>query len=248
MSGAIPSLPRECDCYLFMSRRVFIIGGGNFGSQLAKRLAELGSEVLIAEQDPKKVEELSGDGFHVMELDAEDESALMQAGVQNADVVVVSIGNNMQGSIIATLALKDLGVKKIVARAIDDKHAKVLGKVGADIVVLPNRDMAERLAERLMAKVMGERSPVIDDFQIAHICVGSNDFEEGSLADLRLPQKHKITVLLVLRGDKEEDRDVMEATPDLFIRHGDILVVFGRRERINYYEQRYGITKGTETN
>jgi Trk K+ transport system NAD-binding subunit len=131
-----------------MSRRVFVIGGGNFGTQLAKRLAELGAEVIIAEQDSKRMEELSGDGFHVMELDAEDETALVQAGVQNADVVVVSIGQNLQGSIITTLALKDLGVKKIVARAVDDKHAKVLEKVGADIVILPTRDMANRLAER----------------------------------------------------------------------------------------------------
>ncbi|NCC61096.1 MAG: TrkA family potassium uptake protein [Verrucomicrobiae bacterium] len=225
-----------------MSRRVFIIGGGNFGTQLAKRLAELGAEVIIAERNSKRMEELSGDGFHVMELDAEDETALVQAGVQNADVVVVSIGQNLQGSIIATLALKDLGIKKIVARAVDDKHAKVLGKVGADIVILPTRDMANRLAERLLAKVMSERTPVIEDFQIAHICVGEN-FEEGSLVDLKLPQKHKITVLLILRGETEEDMDVLEASPDLYIRQDDVLVVFGKRECINEYERKYGVHK-----
>ena len=225
-----------------MSRRVFIIGGGNFGTQLAKRLAELGAEVIIAERNSKRMEELSGDGFHVMELDAEDETALVQAGVQNADVVVVSIGQNLQGSIIATLALKDLGIKKIVARAVDDKHAKVLGKVGADIVILPTRDMANRLAERLLAKVMSERTPVIEDFQIAHICVGEN-FEEGSLVDLKLPQKHKITVLLILRGETEEDMDVLEASPDLYIRQDDVLVVYGKRECINEYERKYGVHK-----
>ncbi|MCK9316143.1 MAG: TrkA family potassium uptake protein [Verrucomicrobia bacterium] len=225
-----------------MSRRVFIIGGGNFGTQLAKRLAELGAEVIIAERNSKRMEELSGDGFHVMELDAEDETALVQAGVQNADVVVVSIGQNLQGSIIATLALKDLGIKKIVARAVDDKHAKVLGKVGADIVILPTRDMANRLAERLLAKVMSERTPVIEDFQIAHICVGEN-FEEGSLVDLKLPQKHKITVLLILRGETEEDMDVLEASSDLYIRQDDVLVVFGKRECINEYERKYGVHK-----
>ncbi len=225
-----------------MSRRVFIIGGGNFGTQLAKRLAELGAEVIIAERNSKRMEELSGDGFHVMELDAEDETALVQAGVQNADVVVVSIGQNLQGSIIATLALKDLGIKKIVARAVDDKHAKVLGKVGADIVILPTRDMANRLAERLLAKVMSERTPVIEDFQIAHICVGEN-FEEGSLIDLKLPQKHKITVLLILRGETEDDMDVLEASPDIYIRQDDVLVVFGKRECINEYERKYGVHK-----
>ena len=111
-----------------MNRRVFIIGGGNFGSQLGRRLAELGADVTIAERNPKRTEELAREGFHVLELDAEDESALVQAGVQNADVVVISIGENLQGSIITTLALNELKVKRIVARAMDSKHAKVLEK------------------------------------------------------------------------------------------------------------------------
>jgi len=226
-----------------MSRRVFIIGGGNFGSQLAKRLAELGAEVIIAEMDSRRMEELSGDGFHVMELDAEDESALSQAGVQDADVVVVSIGDNIQGSIIATLALKELGVRTVVARAVNNKHAKVLEKVGADIVVFPTRDMAERLAERLMAKVMSERMPVIEDFQIAHICVGG-DFKEGILSELKLPGRYQISVLLVMREEEEcEDRSVMAATPDLFVKCGDIMVIFGRREHINDFEKRYGVIR-----
>ena len=102
--------------------------------------------------------------------------------------------------------------------------------------------MANRLAERLLAKVMSERTPVIEEFQIAHICVGEH-FSEGSLENLKLPQKHKITVLLILRGDAEENMDVLEATPELYIRVGDVLVVFGKRERINDFEAKYGVHK-----
>ncbi len=223
-----------------MSRRVYIIGGGNFGSQLARRLSELGAEVLIAERDTKTVEELSGDGFHVMELDGEDESALQQSGVQNADVVVVAIGENIQGSIIATLALKELGVKKIVSRAMDDRHAKVLQKIGADIVIHPSRDMANRLAERLLARIMGERLPVIEDYQIAHITVG-DALPETTLAELKLPQKYKISVLLVLRSDDspQSEPDIMQVEPQLYIRHGDTLVLFGSREHINDFERKF---------
>ena len=82
-------------------------------------------------------------------MDAEEHDALKEAGVQEADAVVVSIGGNMQGSILTTLLLKELKVKKLIRRAPDSKHATVLEKLGADVVVLPTRDMACRLAERL---------------------------------------------------------------------------------------------------
>jgi hypothetical protein len=132
-----------------MSKRIIILGAGRFGTHLASRLSEYGCDVAIADHDSDRVKELAEDGFHSFEADVEDEDALKELGVRDADAVVVSIGENMQGSVLATMALKELKVKKIIARALDAKHGKVLEKVGADLVVLPSRDMAYRLADRL---------------------------------------------------------------------------------------------------
>ncbi|MEO7415285.1 MAG: NAD-binding protein, partial [Opitutaceae bacterium] len=84
-----------------MAKRIFIIGGGRFGVHLALRLVEFGCEVVIGEADPAKVKEMADDGFHSIEMDASDEDALKEAGVLDADVVVVAIGDDMQSSILA---------------------------------------------------------------------------------------------------------------------------------------------------
>src|ERR1035437_7292578 len=94
-----------------MAKRIIILGAGRFGTHLASRLSEYGCEVVIADRNADRVKELAEDGFHTFEMDVEDEQALSQLGVAEADAVVVSIGENMQGSIFATLVLKELKVK-----------------------------------------------------------------------------------------------------------------------------------------
>src|SRR5262245_61687359 len=140
-----------------MARRIFILGAGRFGMHLGERLSEFGCEIALADKDADRVEHLAQAGFHAVEMDAEDQDALKEAGVQEAHAVVVSIGDNMQRSILTTLLLKELKVKKLICRALDAKHATVLEKLGADLVVLPSRDMAYRLAERLRDNVAGDR-------------------------------------------------------------------------------------------
>ncbi|HZT23104.1 MAG TPA: NAD-binding protein [Verrucomicrobiae bacterium] len=94
------------------AQRIIILGAGRFGTYLGSKLSEYGCDVLLADHDSNRVKELAEDGFHVLEADVEDEDALKELGVAEADAVVVCIGENMQGSILATLALKELKAKK----------------------------------------------------------------------------------------------------------------------------------------
>ena len=158
-----------------MAQRIILLGAGRFGTHLAARLSAFGCEVAIVDRDAGRVKELAEDGFHSFEADVEDEAALKELGVAEADVVVVSIGENLQGSVLATMALKELKVKRIIARALDAKHEKVLEKVGADLVVLPSRDMAYRLAERLRDASESERHPISGEYQMAHVHAGASE-------------------------------------------------------------------------
>ena len=223
-----------------MAQRIFIIGAGRFGAHLAARLSEFGCEIVLADRDTDRVEDLVQDGFHAVEMDAEDEHALKEAGVQEADAVIVSIGENMQGSILTTLLLKELRVKKIVCRALDDKHATVLEKLGADLVVLPSRDMAYRLAERLRDNVSSDRQELCGDHQLAQVRLGPQ-LDGKTLAQSSLRERFGINVVLVTRANTEEKMEALEPTPDLKMARRDVLFVSGLREKINRFEKECGL-------
>jgi trk system potassium uptake protein len=222
-----------------MAQRIFIIGAGRFGAHLATRLSEFGSEIVLADKDADRVEDLVQDGFHAVEMDAEDEDALKEAGVQDADAVVVSIGENMQGSILTTLLLKELKVKKIICRALDARHATVLEKLGADLVVLPTRDMAYRLAERLRDNIGSDRQQLCDDHQLAQIRVGP-PLHNRTLAEAALRERYHVNVVLLTRNNPKGEAASIEPTPDRAMLRGDMLFVAGRRENLNRFERECG--------
>jgi len=222
-----------------MAQRIFIIGAGRFGVHLATRLSEFGCEIVLADKSAARVEDLVQDGFHAVEMDAEDQDALKEAGVQEADAVVVSIGENMQGSILTTLLLKELKVKKLICRALDARHATVLEKLGADLVVLPTRDMAYRLAERLRDNVGSDRQQLCGDHQLAQIRVGP-PLGGKTLAEAALRERYRVNVVLLTRTDAKGATEPIEPTPDRALLRGDMLFVAGRRENLNRFERECG--------
>lgn len=225
-----------------MAQRIIILGAGRFGLHLAARLSEFGCEVVLAERDTTRVKELAEDGFHIFEMDVEDEDALKELGVTEADAVVVSIGENLQGSVLATLVLKQLQVKKIITRALDAKHAQVLEKVGADLVVLPSRDMAYRLAERLRDNARDERHPLVGGFQLAEVRLGPI-LADTTLLEAKLPQRFKITAVLVMRPNGKPEPEVIEPTGELRLQESDTIFVVGKRENINRFEVEFGVKR-----
>lgn len=222
-----------------MAQRISIIGAGRFGAHLAARLSEFGCEVVLADKNPDRVEDLVQAGFHAVEMDAEDENALREAGVQEADAVVVSIGENMQGSILTTLLLKELKVKHLVCRALDGKHATVLEKLGADLVILPTRDMAYRLAERLRDNLGSDRQQLCEDHQLAQIRLG-HTLHGRTLAAAALRERYRVNVVLLIRNGPKNLTEPIEPTPEQVMRQGDMLFVAGRRENLNRFERECG--------
>ena len=153
-----------------MSKKQFlIIGLGRFGSSIAKTIYELGHDVLAIDKDEEKVQEISDYVTHAVQMDSTDESILKTLGVTNFDVAVVTIGSNLQDSVMATLILKELGVKYIIAKANNELHAKVLTKIGADKVVLPERDMGTRVAHNLVSSNILDYIELSEEYSILEI-------------------------------------------------------------------------------
>lgn len=225
-----------------MAKRIFIIGAGRFGQHLASRLAELGCEVVVGDINPDRVKGLADDGYHAIEMDAADEDALRESGALNADVVVVGIGDNMQASILASLLLKQLGAKRVVARALDPKHAQVLERLDVEEVLLPAREVAFHLAERLYEDARGARHPLVGDYVLAEVHLGPA-LAGQTLAAVQLPHRFGVTAVLLKRPGP--DRIVVEeARAGLQLAEGCELLIVGKRDAVGRFERECGEVEG----
>jgi trk system potassium uptake protein TrkA len=139
---------------------VVVIGLGRFGSALAMELVEMGHEVLGIDADDERVQAHADDLTHVVQADTTSPSTLRQLGVGDAVSAVVCIGTDIEASVLTTLALVDLKIPNIWAKAITEAHGKILRRVGATEVVFPEADMGKRFAHRVTGGIAGHRADV----------------------------------------------------------------------------------------
>lgn len=212
-----------------MSKKQFIvIGLGRFGTSVAETLYSLGNDVLAVDNDENTVQNISNKVTHAIQADANDEDSLRALGIGNFDVAIISIGDNIQSSIMATLLVKELGVKHIISKANNALHAKVLYKIGASRVVFPERDMGVRVAHNLVSSNILDYIELSPDYSIAEI-TSPEAWTNKSLRDLNIRAKHGINVMAI-KGNKHIN---VSPSADNIIEPGDIIVVVGSNEDLN---------------
>ena len=180
-----------------------IIGLGKFGTTLAEALAGDGKQVLIIDADADKVNALADTVTHAVIGDPTNETVLRSAGVTDYDCAVVGMVSNVNDNILLTILLKEMGIKKVVARAANEGHQRVLEKIGADLIVFPERDMGEKLAFLLGRDNVTE---YIDfhGYRIAELRV-PDSWEGKTLVELEIRRKFDVTVLAVIQQDGTAD-------------------------------------------
>lgn len=209
--------------------RFAVIGLGSFGSYLAKTLYEKGHEVLVIDKDKDKVEEAKDFSSQAVWMDSADKESLQALGVQDMDVVVVSLGPEMEPSILTVLYLHELGVNRILAKALSPDHGKILEAIGATEVIYPERDMATRLAQRLSSRNVLEYLPLAENISIQEI-VPPEAFIGKKLRDLDLTNRYRVQVIAVRQ--LVPDRLIFIPGADFVIKDSDVLVVMGEEENI----------------
>jgi trk system potassium uptake protein len=205
-----------------------VIGCGRFGQSVARSLYSKGHDVMAIDIDPEKVQEISDEVTHAIEADSTEEASLKTLGIRNFDVAVVSIGTDIQASILTTLIVKELGVKHVVAKAQNDIHAKVLYKIGADRVVLPERDMGIRLAHNLVTHNVLDYIELDPNYSVIEI-TALKEWEGKMLKNLQLPTEYGVNIMAIKCGDEINISPLAEDT----IKKGDILILIGSTENIN---------------
>jgi trk system potassium uptake protein TrkA len=217
-----------------MSRRSFaVIGLGRFGSAIAATLAGLGQEVIGIDADPDRVRQLTDSLAHAVELDATDERALRAAGVQDVEVAVVSIGENVESSVLIVMLVKELGVRTVIAKATTPLHGRILQKIGVSRVIFPERDMAVRVAHSLVVANVIDYIELSREFSIVEL-PAPPAFAGRTLRQIELRPRHGLTLIAIKRPVAGGDQEVTNVAPtaDDRIEERDVLVVLGSNDRL----------------
>ncbi|MDP2066846.1 MAG: TrkA family potassium uptake protein [Hydrogenophaga sp.] len=216
-----------------LSGSVVVIGLGRFGTGVAKSLAQLGHDVLAIDRDADTVQTLAGVLPHVVQADATDVETLRQLAVPDFAHAVVSIGGNLEASVLTILNLSQLGVKDIWAKAVDDPHGRIAERVGAHHVIYPEADMGERVAHLVTGKMI-DFIEFDDGFAIAKTRAPMETHNKTLMvSDVR--QRHGITVV----GIKRRHLDFIYARPDTEVKPGDHLIVAGPTRKVEKFAALY---------
>jgi trk system potassium uptake protein TrkA len=200
-----------------------VIGLGRFGSSITKTLYEADEEILAIDTNEEIVQEVINNNTvdNALILDATDENALKEVGAGNFDIAFVGIGSNIQASIMATLNLKELGVKRIIAKAINKSHGKVLMKIGADEVIYPEEYMGHRIAMLAMEPNMMEHMRFSKDFLLVEFKAPAS-FLSKNLMELDVRSSYNINIVGIKKSNGELNSSPRATS---VIEKGDTLLV-----------------------
>ncbi|MCL4845443.1 MAG: TrkA family potassium uptake protein [Acidobacteria bacterium] len=222
------------------SRRQFaVIGLGRFGSAIATTLAELGHDVIGVDAHADRVQHLADVVTQAMELDATDEKALRAAGIHEVDVAVVSIGENIESSLLVVMQLRELGVPTIVAKAVSPLHGRILEKLGVSRVIFPDREMAIRVAHSLVLSNVIDYIEVSREFGIIEIPAPAA-FVGRTLRQLEIRPRFGLTLIAIKRQKTPQGPVTTTIAPgaDETIQEGDVLALLGDTERLGQLDRR----------
>ena len=203
-----------------------VIGLGRFGRTVALTLAADGNEVLAIDCNERNIHEIESYVSGTAIADATGTGVLQSLGIKNFDCVIVSIGEDMEASILTTLICKDLGIKLVVAKANSEPHKEILERIGADVVVFPEDYTGQKVAKMLSNPSVNEIMKLTDKFKIVEIAAPDN-WQDKSILELDIRKKYHISIIVIKRDDY-----VIYPEPETEIKKGDVLLVAGEPKKI----------------
>jgi trk system potassium uptake protein TrkA len=212
-------------------KKIAIIGLGGFGINLAKTLAKTNNiEIIAIDTDSRKVNQIKDLVTRPITMDATDKESLVSVGVQDVDFAVVASGPDLEPSILSVHILKELGVPRIVAKALSSDHEKILSLVGATEVLYPERDVAEKLANQIISPNLIDYIPLVSGLVIQEIAP-PDSFIGKTLAEIDIRKKYNITIIAIKSIIPEEIS--LNPGGDYLVKESDILIALGVDEDID---------------
>jgi len=210
-------------------KRVIVIGLGIFGFNIAKDLYENGIEVIAIDKNKDIIQKIKDFSTKAILADGTDKEVIESIGIQGDDIVIISFGEDLAASTLITLHLKEMKVKNIIVKAPNEDHKRVLERVGATQVIIPEREMADKVAKALISPNVLDYIPLSEDYTISEV-VPPASFMGKTIGELRLRTKYHVEVIAV--REMLPDRVRMVPKADFVIKDSDVLVVIGKTEDI----------------
>ncbi|MBN2856964.1 MAG: TrkA family potassium uptake protein [Candidatus Delongbacteria bacterium] len=214
---------------MISSKKFCVIGLGKFGYHLAVNLYQNGNDVIAIDWDKDKVQKIADECTIPIVGDASDKQFLLNNGVQEADAVFVSAGENSDMTTLITLLLKEIGAKRIFSKTNSEEHKRILEKVGATDIVFPEKDIAVKLSVSLSHENIVEYIPLTKEFSISEVIAHENIIGKN-LMELDLRKKFHINIVAVKNTEKEKFSITVD--PNYRIKKNDVLIVVGKNEDI----------------
>lgn len=199
-----------------------VIGLGRFGSEVARELCRQGCQVLAMDVNQELVSQIANDVTHAVVGDGQDKGVLRALGVREFDCGVIAIGDDLAASVLVTMNLKELGVAQVICKAHDETHRRVLEKLGADRVVIPEQEQGARLARSLSSRNVLDYIELSQEYGIIEIPVPGS-WRDKSLKELNVRAALGLNILAIRRGGQ------INVSPgaDFIFEQQDVVVVLG---------------------
>jgi trk system potassium uptake protein len=210
-------------------RRAVVIGLGIFGHHIARDLFENGFEVIAIDKNKEAVQRIRDYSTKAVLADGTDKEVLEQLGIQEDDIAIISFGEDLAASTLITLHLRQMKVKNIIVKAPNDEHKLILEKVGATDVIIPEMDVAKKVAKSLVSPNMMDYIPLSEDYIISEMAP-PNSFLGKTIRELELRARFHIEVIAI--RDVISDNVHMVPPADFVIKDGEVLVVIGKEAEI----------------
>jgi trk system potassium uptake protein TrkA len=202
-------------------KSVLVIGMGKFGRHFAKKMVDLGNEVMIVDKDETIVERYSVTFSDAQIADCMNKDVLLTLGVHHFDICMVAIGSDFQSSMVVTALLRELDAKYIVSKAESDIQADLLMKIGADEIVYPEREMAEKIAVRFTATNVFDYIELTDDYAIYEIPV-LYAWIGKTISEINIRRKYRINIIAIKVGS---ELNILPGSDYCFTEHDHIILI-----------------------
>ena len=207
-----------------------VIGTGRFGLAVAEELLARGKYVIALDQDPQRLKYLYETDAEVFVINDLSKESLMETGIQDADTVIVGIGKDVESSILAALNTLELGVKHVICKVISEDHAKILNKLGAD-VVFPETEIGRRTAIRISEKLAEDILPLSEEFSIIQIRT-PKDLDGRCVKDIKIRERFGITLIAVVRDGRANG----SVGPDTVLHKEEQMVLSGSNSALRKFQ------------